>query len=132
MSSLIAIISEDAELVVINKSAGLVCHPTKAGPLSSLIGRVPVDLGDQAHPQLLHRLDRETSGVVLVAKTAQTARALRRLWEPHRRAPGKGRTQHGGDQELRAARRAPSNEKTNATTAAGDTVPQASRPRRAY
>jgi 23S rRNA pseudouridine1911/1915/1917 synthase len=81
VSPLIAIIHEDAELLVINKPAGLVCHPTKAGPLSSLIGRVRVHLGGGAHPQLVNRLDRETSGVVLVAQTAQTARALRRLWE---------------------------------------------------
>lgn len=37
--------------------------------------------GQGLHPQLVNRLDRETSGVVLVAKTSTTARALRRLWE---------------------------------------------------
>ena len=39
-NNLFEIIHEDAELLVINKPAGLVCHPSKNGELSSLIGRV--------------------------------------------------------------------------------------------
>jgi 23S rRNA pseudouridine1911/1915/1917 synthase len=81
MEQLFEVIHEDAELLVINKPAGLVCHPTKAGVYSSLISRVRLHLGAAAHPQLVNRLDRETAGVVLVAKTDETARALRRLWE---------------------------------------------------
>jgi 23S rRNA pseudouridine1911/1915/1917 synthase len=38
-------------------------------------------LGPGSHPQLVNRLDRETSGVTLVAKDAETARELRRIWE---------------------------------------------------
>ena len=79
--TLFAIIYEDDELLVINKSAGLVCHPTKTDEYSSLISRVRLYLGKSATAHLVNRLDRETSGVTLVAKRDDTARELRRLWE---------------------------------------------------
>ncbi|MBI2927287.1 MAG: RluA family pseudouridine synthase [Verrucomicrobia bacterium] len=81
MEKLFEVLHEDAELLVINKPAGLVCHPTKTDALSSLISRVRLHLGPGAHPQLVNRLDRETSGVVVVAKTPEAARDLRRIWE---------------------------------------------------
>ena len=81
MQTLFEIIYEDNGLLVINKPAGLVCHPTKTDEYSSLISRVRLHLGPGSHPQLVNRLDRETSGVILVAKDADTARALRRIWE---------------------------------------------------
>jgi 23S rRNA pseudouridine1911/1915/1917 synthase len=75
------VIHEDAELLVVNKPAGLVCHPTKTDVYSSLISRARLYLGDDAHPQLVNRLDRETSGLTIIAKLPETARKLRRLWE---------------------------------------------------
>ena len=75
------VLYEDADLLVVNKPAGLVCHPTKGDAWSSLISRVRLHVGPDVHPQLVNRLDRETSGVVLVAKTAETAGELRRIWE---------------------------------------------------
>jgi 23S rRNA pseudouridine1911/1915/1917 synthase len=81
MEPLFQIIHEDDGLLVINKPAGLVCHPTKGDVYSSLISRVRLHLGDGASPQMINRLDRETSGVVLVAKDPTTARCWRRRWE---------------------------------------------------
>jgi 23S rRNA pseudouridine1911/1915/1917 synthase len=81
LEKLFAIIHEDDELLVINKPAGLVCHPTKTDEYSSLISRVRLHLGKDAVAHLVNRLDRETSGVTLVAKRDDTARELRRLWE---------------------------------------------------
>ncbi|MFO1489008.1 MAG: RluA family pseudouridine synthase [Verrucomicrobiota bacterium] len=75
------IIHEDAALLVINKPADLVCHPSKNGELSSLVGRVRLHLGENSRPHLVNRLDRETSGVTLVAKADDVARELRQLWE---------------------------------------------------
>jgi 23S rRNA pseudouridine1911/1915/1917 synthase len=75
------IIHEDADLLVINKPAGLVCHPTKGDEYSSLIGRVRLHLGEAARPHLVNRLDRETSGVMVVAKSPAVAGELGRLWE---------------------------------------------------
>lgn len=81
MESLLKPVHEDDSLLVVNKPAGLVCHPTKAGPTSSLIGRLRLHLGPESHPQLINRLDRETSGLVVCAKTADAARELRLIWE---------------------------------------------------
>jgi 23S rRNA pseudouridine1911/1915/1917 synthase len=81
LNDLLNIIHEDTELLVVNKPADLVCHPTKGDVYSSLISRVRLYLGDTIMPQLINRLDRETSGVTLVAKTPESARELRLLWE---------------------------------------------------
>jgi len=79
--SALTVLYEDTELLVINKPADLVCHPSKDGELSSLVGRVRRHLGNDQSPHLVNRLDRETSGVVLVAKTREVARALGKLWQ---------------------------------------------------
>ena len=81
VQELFQIVHECHDLLVINKPAGLVCHPTKGDAYSSLISRVRVYLGAGAAPQLVNRLDRETSGVILVAKNSHTALELRRIWE---------------------------------------------------
>lgn len=75
------IVHDDERLLVLNKPAGLVCHPTKTDAWSSLIGRVRLHLGPEATAHMVNRLDRETSGLVLVAKTDDFARAIRKLWE---------------------------------------------------
>ena len=97
-----AILHEDADLLVINKPAGLVCHPTKGDEFSSLISRARLHLRDGGsrrepapafpnsgrqtpdpgpQPHLVNRLDRETSGVVLLAKNSGTAGELGKIWE---------------------------------------------------
>ena len=84
MENLLEIIREDADLLVINKPAGLVCHPTKGDERSSLVGRLRLHLGGDALFHLVNRLDRETSGVVIVAKTEKAAREVRKIWEGRR------------------------------------------------
>lgn len=74
------IIHEDADLLAINKPAGLVCHPTKGDVYSSLISRVRLHLGEGAPAHLVNRLDRETSGVILVAKSPEADAALKKLF----------------------------------------------------
>ena len=76
---LLRVLYEDDELLVLNKPADLVCHPTKQDEWSSLIGRLRLHLGGAAH--LVNRLDRETSGVVVAAKQPPTAGRLGKLWE---------------------------------------------------
>ena len=78
---LFEIIHEDDDLLVVNKPAGLVCHPTKTDERSSLVGRARLYLGEDGHPRLVNRLDRETSGIVLIAKTKACAGELGKLWE---------------------------------------------------
>ena len=82
MDKLFDVIHEDDDLLVINKPAGLVCHPTKGDEYSSLISRIRLYLGNtSAH--LVNRLDRETGGVTVAAKNAETAGALGKAWESH-------------------------------------------------
>jgi 23S rRNA pseudouridine1911/1915/1917 synthase len=81
VEKLFDIIYEDADLLVVNKPAGLVCHPTKNGEMSSLIGRARLYLKESAPPHLINRLDRETSGVVLIAKNPAAAGALGKILE---------------------------------------------------
>jgi 23S rRNA pseudouridine1911/1915/1917 synthase len=81
VQKLFEVIFEDTDLLVINKSAGLVCHPTKGDEWSSLIGRLRLYLGAERPAHLINRLDRETSGVVLAAKNPEAAGQLGKLWE---------------------------------------------------
>jgi len=77
------IVHEDDEVVVLNKPGDVVCHPSKAGPWSSLVGAVREGLG-LAQVHLVFRLDRETSGVVVIAKTPPVASRLQRAMQERR------------------------------------------------
>lgn len=78
---LFEIIHEDSDLLVVNKPAGLVCHPTKGDEFSSLISRCRLHLGENSSAHLVNRLDRETSGIVLIAKNSTAAGELGKIWE---------------------------------------------------
>lgn len=83
-----SVLFEDDELLVVDKPAGVAAHPGTGIPEgASLIERVQAMLGPSAgaedswageafSPALVHRLDKETSGVLLVAKTGPALRAL--------------------------------------------------------
>jgi 23S rRNA pseudouridine1911/1915/1917 synthase len=67
------IVQEDDNLLIINKPGWLVCHPSKNGPMSSLVGVVRKYTGSEKL-HLVARLDRETSGLVIFAKRPSVAR----------------------------------------------------------
>ena len=73
---------EDAQLIVVDKPAGLVVHPGAghdSGTLvNGLLARYPdiADVGDAHRPGIVHRLDRGTSGLMVVARTEQAYRLL--------------------------------------------------------
>ena len=67
------IVEEDEGILAINKPGLIVCHPSKQGPWSSLIG-ASRDYLQQELVHLVHRLDRETSGICLLAKDKLRAR----------------------------------------------------------
>lgn len=77
------LVEEDEDFLVFDKPGWVVCHPSKDGPWSSLVGAVRAWRG-MATAHLVSRLDRETSGVILLAKhpgaasVAQTA--MERRW----------------------------------------------------
>ena len=66
------ILFEDSDLLVMDKPGWLVCHPSKNGPRSSLVGAAKEYLKIKT-VHLVSRLDRETSGVVILAKHKKAA-----------------------------------------------------------
>ena len=69
------IVYEDARLLVVNKPGDVVCHPSKAGPWSSLVGALR-EYSGLPTVHLVFRLDRETSGIVVLAKDSKMASRL--------------------------------------------------------
>jgi len=76
------VLYEDADLLVVDKPAGLVVHPSYKHPggtlLDALMAREPAWLPD-TRPSLVGRLDKQTSGLVLVAKHARAHAALQHI-----------------------------------------------------
>jgi 23S rRNA pseudouridine1911/1915/1917 synthase len=76
------ILYEDADVIAVDKPAGLVVHPGAGNNSGTLVNAVlshapqVADVGDEHRPGIVHRLDKETSGVLLVAKTDAAYRAL--------------------------------------------------------
>ncbi len=92
------ILHEDERLLVINKPGDVVCHHSKAGPWSSLVGTLREHTGlPTVH--LIFRLDRETSGIVVLAKDPHTASRLQRAMQERRVAKGYLAILTGGLQE---------------------------------
>jgi len=76
------VVYEDDDLLVVNKPAGMVVHPAqghRAGTLvNALLARYPgLTVGDEGRPGIVHRLDKDTSGLVVVAKTEAALTHLR-------------------------------------------------------
>jgi 23S rRNA pseudouridine1911/1915/1917 synthase len=76
------VVYEDETLIVINKPAGLVVHPaagihsgTLANALAFHFQKLPVSAGS-IRPGIVHRLDRDTSGLLIVAKTEEALEKL--------------------------------------------------------
>ncbi len=81
------IIYEDRDLLLVNKPPGLVVHPgaghRQGTLLNALLHHCPElrEIGDVSRPGLVHRLDKDTSGVLVVAKTASAHQALVRQFQ---------------------------------------------------
>lgn len=77
------IVHEDDRLLVISKPGDVVSHPSKAGPWSSLVGAAREYTGlPTIH--LVFRLDRETSGIIVLAKDAKMASRLQKAVQERR------------------------------------------------
>ena len=78
----IEVIYEDSDIIVVNKPAGMVVHPgagVKSGTLVNALIHMCGDLsgiGGKMRPGIVHRLDKETSGVMVVAKNDQSHGSL--------------------------------------------------------
>ncbi len=82
------IIHEESDFLIFDKPAHLLVHPTKPGGpptlWSELRELLAFEISNGGQVSLINRLDRETSGLVLVAKNTGTARELARLVNHHR------------------------------------------------
>lgn len=78
----LAIIYEDADLLVIDKPSGMVVHPSAGHEQGTLVNAVLHHcpdlglIGGERRPGIVHRLDKDTSGLILVAKNEQALRKL--------------------------------------------------------
>jgi len=76
------IVFENEDLVVVNKPAGMVVHPSPGHDSGTLVhailGYVPEleGIGGEERPGIVHRLDKETSGLIVIAKNEQAHRWL--------------------------------------------------------
>lgn len=86
----LVILHEDNELIVIDKPAGLVVHPGPGNWTGTLVNALIHHCGDSLsgiggvkRPGIVHRLDKDTSGVMVVAKTDRAHRALAEAFADH-------------------------------------------------
>ena len=74
----VAVVYQDQDLVVIDKPAGLAVHPGPGHPDNTLVNALLAlcpdiqGIGGEIRPGIVHRLDKDTSGLMMVAKTHQT------------------------------------------------------------
>jgi len=76
----IPIVYEDDEIIVINKPAGIVVHPAKGHFRGTIVNAVLKKLlefqTDRTRPGIVHRLDKDTSGLMVIAKTQNAVKNL--------------------------------------------------------
>ena len=87
------IVFEDEHLIVVDKPAGLVTHPAPGHPDGTLVnalirhcGESLSGIGGVRRPGIVHRLDKDTSGLIVAAKTDAAHRGLAELFADHGRS----------------------------------------------
>lgn len=86
----LTVLYEDADLIVIDKPAGMAAHPAPGTPDGTLVnallahcGASLSGIGGVARPGIVHRLDKDTSGVMVAAKTDRAHAGLSALFATH-------------------------------------------------
>lgn len=84
------IVFEDANLVIVNKAAGMAVHPAPGSMRGTLVNALLAHCGDSlsgiggvARPGIVHRIDKDTTGLVVVAKNDATHSGLAKLFAKH-------------------------------------------------
>ena len=84
------IVYEDEHLLVVNKSAGMVVHPafnnwsgTLVNALAYHFQQLPTMEGNEGRPGLVHRIDKDTSGLLVIAKSERAMKGLARQFFDH-------------------------------------------------
>ena len=86
----LAVLHEDADLIVIDKPAGMAVHPAPGTPGGTLVNALMAHCGDslsgiggEERPGIVHRLDKDTSGVLVAAKTDRAHQGLAAQFAAH-------------------------------------------------
>jgi 23S rRNA pseudouridine1911/1915/1917 synthase len=86
----LTVIWEDADLIVIDKPAGMVVHPAPGSPSGTLVnallhhcGDTLSGIGGERRPGIVHRIDKDTTGLLVVAKSDRAHHGLARQFEDH-------------------------------------------------
>jgi 23S rRNA pseudouridine1911/1915/1917 synthase len=86
----LTVLFEDAHLIVVDKPAGMAVHPAPGTPSGTLVnallhhaGASLSGIGGVARPGIVHRIDKDTSGIVVVAKTDAAHQGLSALFAAH-------------------------------------------------
>jgi 23S rRNA pseudouridine1911/1915/1917 synthase len=82
----LAVVYEDTDVIVVDKPAGMVVHPAPGHPrgtlANALVAHVPgIAVGGSQRPGIVHRLDKDTSGLIVAAKTDRGRMSLVAQWE---------------------------------------------------
>lgn len=84
------VIFEDADLIVVDKPAGMTVHPAPGSPRDTLVNALIAHCGDSLsgiggvrRPGIVHRIDKDTSGLLVVAKTDRAHAALAARFAAH-------------------------------------------------
>ena len=81
------VVYQDAHLLVVDKPAGLTVHPAPGHPSGTLVNALLAlcsdlsGIGGELRPGIVHRLDKDTSGLMVVAKSDASHRELSRQWK---------------------------------------------------
>jgi 23S rRNA pseudouridine1911/1915/1917 synthase len=86
----LSVIWEDADLIVIDKPAGMVVHPAPGTPSGTLVnallhhcGDTLSGIGGERRPGIVHRIDKDTTGLLVVAKSDRAHHGLAQQFETH-------------------------------------------------
>ncbi|MDX1820498.1 MAG: RluA family pseudouridine synthase [Paracoccaceae bacterium] len=86
----LVVVHEDDDLIVIDKPAGMVVHPAPGSPSGTLVNALLAHCGDDLsgvggmkRPGIVHRIDKDTSGLLVVAKTDRAHHGLAAQFEKH-------------------------------------------------
>ncbi|MCF8091157.1 MAG: RluA family pseudouridine synthase [Desulfotignum sp.] len=87
----VRVVHEDAHIIVLDKPSGLVVHPAAGNRSNTLVNRLIHHFPDLMHigedltrPGIVHRLDKDTSGLILVARTVSSLHFLQKEFKFHR------------------------------------------------
>ena len=83
----IEIVYEDDDVIVVKKPAGMVVHPGAGNPsgtlINGLVHKIDDGVGEQMRPGIVHRIDKDTSGLLVIAKSVRAFDCLKSQFQAH-------------------------------------------------